>query len=107
MKKKIFVCSPLRGDFEANRSIAESLCRIVSLKGYIPIAPHVYFTRFLNDDIEAERRNGIESGIDLLSICEEMWVFAFDKDISEGMQEEIDFAREHNIKICMLKLEEL
>ena len=102
MKKKIFVCSPLRGDFERNRHIAELLCRIVALKGHIPIAPHVYFTRFLEDDNEFERDFGINAGIELLELCDEMWVFNFDK-ISEGMKLEIDVAHHKNIPIKMFE----
>lgn len=91
--KVIFVCSKLRGKFERNRKIAEHLCRIVSLLGQVPIAPHVYFTRFLDDYSEEERQLGIESGIRLLEKCDEIWVFDFD-GISEGMQMEIDRAKE-------------
>ena len=98
MKKKIFLCSPLRGDFERNRHIAELLCRIVALKGHIPIAPHVYFTRFLEDDNEFERDFGINAGMELLKLCDEIWVFNFDK-ISEGMRLEISYAYNQNIPI--------
>ena len=94
----IFVCSKLRGDFDKNRKIAEHLCRIVSLLGHIPIAPHVYFTRFLDDFDDNERLLGIESGVRLLERCDEVWVFDFE-GISEGMQMEIEHAMEKKIPI--------
>ena len=106
MEKKIFVCSKLRGDFERNRNIAELLCRIVALKGHIPIAPHVYFTRFLEDDNEFERNFGISAGIELLDMCDEIWVFNFE-NISEGMRLEISHAHKKNIPVkqfCNFKL---
>lgn len=98
--KKIFVCSPLCGDFEKNRKLAELYCRIVALKGHLPIAPHVYFTRFLDDDIEEERRLGIKLGIQLLHECNELWVFIDSPDkVTDGMQEEIDVAHDFGIPV--------
>lgn len=92
-KKMVFVCSPLRGDFETNRKVAELLCRIVALKGHLPFAPHIYFTRFLDEFTGVERTMGIESGLQILELCDEMWVFSFDGVISEGMRIEIEHAK--------------
>jgi hypothetical protein len=96
---KIYVCSPLKGDFKNNVEKAKKYCRFVTLKiGGIPICPHIYFTRFLNDDNSAEREIGIELGLRLLKDCDEMIVF--DKyGISEGMQKEIEVAKSLNIHI--------
>lgn len=100
--KKIFVCSRLRGktpeEYKKNIEIAESLCRIVSMLGHLPIAPHVYFPNFLSDDNESERKLGIDMGIELLRECDEIWVFDFN-DISAGMETEIDYALKCDIKI--------
>lgn len=93
--KIIFVCSKLRGNLERNRKIAEHLCRVVSLLGHIPIAPHVYFTRFLDDFDDEERLLGIESGVRLLEKCDEVWVFDFE-GISDGMRMEIKCAKKLN-----------
>lgn len=90
-RKKIFVCSRLRGDYAQNLEIAKSLCRIVVMMGNIPIAPHVYFPQFLSDSCESERKLGIDLGISLLMDCDEVWVFGFN-GISEGMQIEIEHA---------------
>lgn len=100
-KKLIFVSSRLRGDMENNMKLAECLCRIVALKGHIPIAPHIYFTRFLDDRNSNERDLGLTSGLELLKLCEEMWVFSMD-GISEGMQKELDFAKKIGKKIRYL-----
>lgn len=99
--KLIFICSKLRGDFEKNRKIAEELCRIVALLGHIGIAPHVYFTRFLDDSDRYEREQGIQSGMRLLELCDEVWVFNFE-EISEGMNLEINKARELGIPIRII-----
>lgn len=99
-RKMVFICSPLRGEFDSNRMIAESLCRIVALKGHIPIAPHVYFTRFLDEFNETERALGIESGLQLLELCDEMWIFNMDaikEDgtpvLTDGMEVEVEYAK--------------
>ena len=92
-KKLIFVSSRLRGDMENNMKLAECLCRIVALRGFIPIAPHIIFTRFLDDRNVNERELGLTCGLELLKLCEEIWVFSFD-GISQGMQLEIDSAKE-------------
>lgn len=41
----------------------------------IPIAPHVYCTQFLDDTIPQEREAGMELGIALLDMCDELWVY--------------------------------
>ena len=56
MKEIVYVCSPLRGDTEKNIKNAKSYCRFTYEKGFIPYAPHLFFTQFMNDDDENERR---------------------------------------------------
>lgn len=92
MKKNsmVYVASPLRGDIEGNLEKAKDYCRFISFLGYIPICPHLFFTTFLNDEIEEERNRGICFGLNLLKKCEEIWVFG--EQISEGMKEEIKLA---------------
>ena len=101
MKPDIFVCSPLRGDFHMNKYRAKLFCRWVSLSGGNPIAPHLFYTEFLDDASEEERRLGIELGKERLTKCDAVWVFGFDKyeDCSEGMREEIDLANELGIEV--------
>ena len=89
--KKIYVCSPLRGDIETNIENARLYCAyIVREFGYIPVAPHIYFTQFLDDNIDSEREFGIRAGLSLLPNCDELWYFG--RNITEGMTEEIDLA---------------
>jgi hypothetical protein len=105
-KKLIFVSSKLRGDIENNMKLAECLCRIVALRGFVPVAPHIIFTRFLDDNSPNERELGLSCGLELLRLCNEMWVFNFaegdDSGISEGMQREIDLAKKLGIPIKYL-----
>lgn len=77
---------------------AISFSRAAFIRGYIPITPHIYFTRFMNDQNSKERSVAIEAGLQLLRMCSEIWVFGLDNP-SEGMQAEIAFAIRNGIPI--------
>lgn len=96
-RKLIYVCSKYSGDVEKNTVNAIEYCKCVYKHGHIPVAPHIYFTRFLDDSIPEERKDGMELGLKLLKQCDELWIF--DDDPSVGMQQEIEFARANNIPI--------
>ena len=91
LKPIIYVCSPLRGDVKRNINKAIGYSRYVYVKGGIPLAPHTIFTQFLDDEDEDERNAGIDMGLELLNICDELW--AFGDKISEGMLNEIESAK--------------
>lgn len=96
--KKIYVCSALRGDIEENIKKARRYCEyVVKEFGFIPIAPHIYFTQFLDDDIVKEREFGIKAGLSLLSECDELWYFG--DTISRGMTDEIKSAMTQGIPV--------
>lgn len=99
-KKFVYICSPCRGDYEANLQKARNYCRAVMTKrqDVVPIAPHLLFTQFLDDTKPTERSLGLEAGIALLDMCDEIWVFGLDNP-SEGMKGEIEYAKEHEIPI--------
>jgi len=99
--KKIYVCSKLRGNIKQNIEKAKDHCKFVISKRHIPYAPHVYFTQFLDDNKEADREIGMKQGMEWLKFCDEIWVF--DKEISEGMQKETDFAKENGMVIKYIK----
>ncbi len=95
--KKVYVCSPLAGDADRNIERAKEYCRLVTGKGHLPIASHIYFTQFLDDESPKDRKTGMDMGLELLRLCDEIWVFG-DK-ISVGMTEEINFAKKLSKKI--------
>lgn len=100
MKELVYICSPLRGDVLENQQRAKEFCRLALRAGCIPIAPHIYFTQFLNDDNPEEREQGIEAGLQLLKLCSEIWVFLPPcRKPSQGMEQEIDLAKRSGIKI--------
>lgn len=98
MKKLIYICSPCRGDYENNIENAITYSGICFRAGFIPVTPHIYFTRFANDENIEERNMAMEAGAQLLLSCSEVWVFGLDHP-SEGMQVEIELAKAHGIPV--------
>jgi hypothetical protein len=94
--KTIYVASPLRGKGgrtqSQNEKYAEALCKDVLAQGHAPFAPHLLYTRMLDDQIEAHRKLGMDAGLSWLEIVDEVWV-ATAFGISEGMRAEIAFAK--------------
>lgn len=101
--KKVFICSPFRGDVERNSVRAAGYCRQAYEEGCLPIAPHLLFPQFLNEDSLKERTDGISMGLKLLLDCDEVWVFG---ETTEGMEQEIRFAVEHGIHIWFKEVQE-
>lgn len=87
----VYVCSPYSGDVEANMAAARRYCRFAVDKSFIPIAPHLLYPQFLNDDDPNERELGLFFGNALMSKCAEVWVFG--SRISSGMEAEINRAK--------------
>lgn len=90
---KVFVCSPLSGDVAKNIENAKKYARFAASMGNAVFVPHLLYTQFLNDELEDERNIGIQSGIEFLKLCDEIWVFAKDyESCTPGMRMEIDTA---------------
>jgi hypothetical protein len=103
---KVYIASPYRGRTEqeiaGNVAAAIKYCRHAVNQDVFPICPHIYLTRFLDDLSAAERRLGLDMGLQLLRECSELWVFG--ERISEGMRGEIAEAQRHGIKIKHIEL---
>lgn len=83
----VYICSPFAGDIEKNVVAARAYSRFAVEQGYIPIAPHLLFPQFLNDNDPKERELGLFFGNAIMSKCSEVWVFG--GHISPGMEAEI------------------
>lgn len=83
----VYICIPLSGDVEANTERARAFCRFALEQGQIPLAPHLLFPQFMDDDDAAERELAIFMDVVLLG----MWVLG--ETVSAGMQAEIDVAK--------------
>jgi len=93
----VYICSPYAGDIERNEQNALRYCRFALQHKCLPLAPHLYFTRFLDDSDEAQRAEGLFLGFILLTKCAEVWVFG--DTISKGMSMEIDSAERRGMRI--------
>ena len=98
---KVFICSPYRGDVENNRKKAAEYSRLAYDSGCLPVAPHLLFPQFLDEDDPKERAAGIAMGLELLLDCDEVWVFG---KATEGMEQEIRFAVEHGKHVWFKEL---
>jgi hypothetical protein len=93
----VFICSPLAGNIEKNLDNARRYSKFAVEQGAIPLAPHLLFPQFLDENDKAQRELGIFFGLVLLGKCDEMWVFG--GQISQGMGIEIAKARKRGLPI--------
>lgn len=93
----VYICSPYSGDTERNIKNAKRYSRFAVDKHYLPIAPHIYFTQFMDNCIPEERDTAIFMNWVLMSKCVELWVFG--DTVSSGMKAEIERAKRKHMKI--------
>ena len=96
-RKRVYICSPLKGNVRRNMLRARMYCRFAFDKGYVPITPHIYYPLFLDESSPKERAAGIRYGLESMWQASEVWVFG--ENISEGMRAEIDLAKDLKIPI--------
>lgn len=105
--KTTYVCSKYRAknEVELQQHIRDAVeaCREVHERGNIPIAPHLYWPRFLDDNDPQDRDYGIAAGLEALKRCDEMIVIIRQEGpeeewISQGMQAEIAAAAKMEIE---------
>ena len=102
----IYICSQMRGfppytktKYSKNLKKTAEYCKEVAEKGFIPIAPHLFFTGFLDEQNPKGRADRMRMSKELMQKCDEIWVFGAEDGISEGMKEEIKFAGNNGIYV--------
>jgi hypothetical protein len=99
--KKVYICAPLKahGPYTIDENIryAKGYSNWVYTFGHLPICPHIYLEPATGLKEESDREKLLELGIELLKLCDELWVFG--DYISEGMKHEIEMATELGIKV--------
>lgn len=91
----VYICSPFSGDISGNIERTKKYSRYAVDSKAIPIAPHLLFPQFMDDD--AERELALFMDMVLIGKCEELWVFG--ELVTEGMSAEIAKAKRKNMKI--------
>lgn len=87
----VYIASPFAGDTERNTERARGYCRFAVSQKAIPLAPHLLYPQFMDDEDKQQREQGIRFALILLDKCDELWVFG--NTISEGMSREIAKAK--------------
>lgn len=91
----VYICSPFSGDVPGNTKKAIRYSRFAVDSHAIPIAPHLLFPLFMDE--ETERDLAMFMDMVILGRCEELWVFG--GTVSVGMKAEIDKAKRKNMTV--------
>lgn len=102
---KIYVVSRYAGDIEANIAAAIRCCQYVIKNGGMPIASHLLYPQMLNDNDPRQREMGLAFGLELLVLCDEVWVFSDETGLSTGMRAEEAEAKRRGKPIRYYRLE--
>lgn len=102
---KIYVVSRYAGDIEANIAAAIRCCQYVIKIGGMPIASHLLYPQMLNDKDLRQREMGLAFGLELLDLCDEVWVFSDETGLSTGMRAEEAEAKRRGKPIRYYRLE--
>lgn len=91
----VLLASPFADDTDRNIAYAVRACRDAIARGEAPLAPHLLYPRFLDDEVPDERELGMDCGKAWLGVADALVVYA-DLGVSAGMREEIGRA----IRLC-------
>ena len=129
LTKKVYICHPYSGDPEGNVEKVEKIVKEISSENMrkveqsavvnyssgsvefgtygeynevsdiivTPIAAFLAFPKFMSEDGGVPREVAMSYCISLLSGCDEIWIY--DRNITDGMRDEIDFSVENGIKL--------
>lgn len=100
----VFICSPYRGDTEANTTYAQQAVLDSFGRGEAPFAPHLLYPQVMDDGDEVDRNVATTAANAWLEFSDTLAVYT-DLGISAGMQDEIAFAEENEIEIEYRQLE--
>lgn len=95
------------GDVTTNTENAKEYYRFALEQGQIPLALHLMFPLFMNDDVPAESEHAIFMDVILLGKCDELWISG--ESIYEGMRVKIEVAkkRRETIRYFNSKMEKV
>lgn len=121
LTKKVYICHPYSGDPEGNIEKVKKIVREISRGNLIqydqrkrgsmhtcctlspteyvvtPLAAFLAFPKFMSEDGGVPRGLAMSYCISLLAGCDEIWIY--DRNITDGMRDEIDFAVKNGIKL--------
>ena len=86
--RRVYVCHPFAGDVPGNTTRVRAICRALADSGFLPVAPHLYLPRFLDEATERERALAV--CLELVAACDEVRVYG--GTVTAGMMREIERA---------------
>jgi hypothetical protein len=93
--KRIYVCHPFADDPVGNAERVLVICRALVGEGHLPIAPHLYLPRFIDE--VTERDVALRLCVELVACCDALWLYG--TRITPGMEREIAAAHERGIPV--------
>lgn len=90
----VYVCSAFRGDEKMNILRAREYCRFVVSRRKVPLAPHLLFPQFVDE--QTERSVAMKMDCYLLQRCDELWAFG---KVTDGMLKEIELAADEEKRV--------
>lgn len=87
-----FVVGGKTYDTAHNTSLAAKACKFVADQGHCPIAPHLQFPLFLDDNNEEDRLTAFKLNRAILEKCDAAYFFIFKNYFSKGMMLELSHA---------------
>ena len=99
----VYICSRYAGDIQRNIKNARRFCRFAVERHVMPVASHLLYPQFIDDNNPSERELGTHYAMILLDRCKELWVFS-DGTLSTGMKAEVERAKDRRIAIRYFNL---
>ena len=103
--KLVYIASPYAGDVPKNIEFAKAACLYAMEQNCTPVAVHLLYPQFLNDNDLAQRSAGLTMGHRVLLACDELWVCG--EHISSGMAAEITEAEKLGIPVRKVSAEQI
>lgn len=91
-KALVYICSPYRGEITANVRLARAFSAAAIDLGYAPVAPHLLYPQFMDDDNPRQRQQAFAINQLILTACSQLWVYQ--PRITAGMSQEIGWAKQ-------------
>ncbi|WKD61692.1 hypothetical protein CCICO_08395 [Corynebacterium ciconiae DSM 44920] len=93
----VYVYPPYSDGIAANVELARAFCAHAVTRRNIPLAPHLYYSLFMDDNDPADRKLVVFTGRILLSRPEATWVYT--DRAAVGMRAEISWAHHLDLPI--------
>ena len=103
--KLVYIASPYAGDVPKNIEFAKAACRYAMRQNCTPVAVHLLYPQFLDDNDLVQRSAGLTMGHRVLLACDELWVCG--ERISSGMAAEITEAKKLGIPVREVSAEQI